>query len=82
MLRVFTDFNAITPDGMCWILEYEKAELGERISDLRLRKGDKIALYQDEDDFEVTATLDFRYVDILKREAWVAIPDWGSLIRK
>ena len=82
MLRVYADFNARTPDGMCWILRYEDSALEERISDLRLRKGDKIALYQDEDDFEVTATLDFRYVDILKREAWVAIPDWGTLIRK
>jgi hypothetical protein len=82
VLKVFTDFNAITPDGMCWILQCEDSALEERISDLRLNKGDKIVLYQDEDDFEVTATLDFRYVDILKREAWVAIPDWGTLIRK
>lgn len=82
MLRVFTDFNAMTNDDICWNLIYNNMPIEKQINGLRLAKGDKIILYQDEDDFEVTATLDFRHVEILSRESWVAIPDWSTLIRK
>jgi hypothetical protein len=82
MLVVRTDFNARTVDGVCWILVYQGADLEERKDELRLQKGDKIILFQDEDDFEVTATLDFRYVDVLGRAALVAVPDWSTLERK
>jgi hypothetical protein len=33
-------------------------------------------------DFEVTATLDFRYVDALGRAALVAVPDRSTLEKK
>jgi hypothetical protein len=82
MLKVFTDFNARTVDGVCWILVYQGSDLDERTDELHLRKGDKIILFQDKDDFEVTATLDVRYVDVLGRVALVAIPDWSTLERK
>jgi hypothetical protein len=38
-------------------------------------------LYQEVDDFEVTATLDFRWLDMLSRDARLAIPDWDTLVR-
>jgi hypothetical protein len=79
VLKVFTDFNARTPDGMCWNLVYQGGDLHKQIRELRLAKGDKIILFQDDDDFEVTATLDYRYVDVLRRDALVAIPDWPTL---
>ena len=82
MIRVFTDFNAITPDDVCWNLVFRGVDLDRQIDDLGLKKGDRILLYQDEDDFDVEATLDHRYVDMLAREAWVAIPDWSTLVRK
>lgn len=82
MYRVYADFNARTPDGLCWILMYNNLVLEKQITNLHLSKGDKILLFQDENDFEVEATLDFRYVDVLSRESWVAIPDWSTLIRK
>jgi len=82
MIRVFSDFNARTPDDLCWILVYEGVDLSSCIEPLGLRRGDQILLYQDEDDFEVTATLDFRFVDILLRDAWVAVPDWSTIQRK
>lgn len=41
MLKVFTEFNATTPDGLCWILKYEAVDLKNRIDDLRLSAGDK-----------------------------------------
>ena len=81
MVKVFTDFNARTPDGVCFILKYRGANLEGQLVELGLGKGDKIVLYQD-DDFEVTATLDMRYVDLLKRESWVAVPDWSTVIYK
>jgi hypothetical protein len=82
MLKVFTDFNAGTPDGVCWNLVYCGVPLESQMRDLHLTSGDKIILYQDEGDFEVTASLDFRYVDILGRSAWVAVPDWSTIVRK
>jgi len=82
MLKVFTDFNARTSDGVCWNLKHHDADLEAKIVDLKLNVGDKVQLFQDENDFEVIAALDYRYVDILKRKAWVAIPDWSTLVRK
>jgi hypothetical protein len=82
MLRVFTDFNARISDDLCWNLKYDNVDLKERMGDLRLNAGDKVQLFQDEDDFEVTAVLDYRYVDILQRKALVAIPDWSTLVRR
>ena len=82
MLKVFSDFNAMTEDDVCFILKYRDVDLAKQIEHLRLSKGDKIILYQDEDDFEVIATLDFRYVDALQQEAWVAVPDWSTIVRK
>lgn len=81
MLRIYTDFNASTADDLCWLLKYRRADLADQIAALGLSKGDNIILYQDEDDFEVTAMLDYRYVDALAREAWVAVPDWDTLVR-
>jgi hypothetical protein len=82
MLKLLTDFNASTHDDVCWILKYDGKDLEQRINDLKSAVGDKVLLFPDEDDFEVTAVLDYRYVDILGRKAWVAVPDWSTLIRK
>ncbi|MGY8636827.1 hypothetical protein RAD15_30590 [Bradyrhizobium sp. 14AA] len=82
MLKVFTDFNAQAEGGLCWNLKCENIDLERRIDDLKLRAGDKVLLFQDEDDFEVTAVLDYRYVEVLSRKAWVAIPDWSTVVRK
>lgn len=82
MIRVFTDFNAMTPDEVCWNLIYEEVELEKQLGKLHLSAGDKVTLYQDEDDFDVAATLDYRHVEALAREALVAIPDWRTINRK
>lgn len=82
MYKIFTDINARTSDGMCWVLKYRGEDLDQLISPLKLAKGDKVILYQDEDDFEVVATLDFKFVPILARDAWIAVPDWSTLVRK
>jgi hypothetical protein len=82
MIKVFTDFNARTPDNICWNLNYQGNDLSEQASDLRLKRGDKVILYQDENDFEVMGTLDFRYISLLARETWIAVPDWSTLVRK
>ena len=82
MLKVFTDFNARTSEDICWNLKYDNVDLERKIDDLKLNVGDKVRLFQDEDDFEVIAVLDYRYVDVLGRKAWVAIPDWSTLARK
>lgn len=80
-LKVYADFNAGTIDDAYFILWHRHRRLEDQIGELQLSKGDKVILYQDEDDFEVIATLDFRYVDVLSGEAWVAVPDWSTLKR-
>jgi hypothetical protein len=76
MLKYFTDFNARTKSGECWNLVHD----GVDITDAAVAKkaGDRILLYQDDDDFEVEATLDYRFVDELKQCQWVALPDWST----
>lgn len=80
MLTVYTDFNEMTEDDVCWLLIYDHKDLDSQMESLGLSKGDKIILIQDEDDFEVTAALDFRYVKALGREAWVALPNWSTRV--
>jgi hypothetical protein len=82
MLRVLTDFNAATPDDLCWLLKYQGVDLEVQADTLKIARGDKIILYPDEDDFDVSATLDFQFVDVLGRQTWVAVPDWSTLVRK
>jgi hypothetical protein len=82
MLKLFTDFNARTPDGICWNLKLDGKDFEERARDLKPSVGDVVLLFQDEDDFEVEAVLDRRYVDILGKRVWVAVPDWSTLMRK
>lgn len=82
MLKVFADFNDRTSDGACWNLRHDGNDLEKKIDELGLIKGDRVQLFQDEDDFEVVAVLDFRYVDIMQRDVWVAVPDWSTLVRK
>jgi hypothetical protein len=82
MLRVCADFNDRAEDGSCWNLWFQHSRLGEQINQLDLGVGQKILLYQDEDDFEVVATLDYKYVQYIGRNEWVAQPDWSTLFRK
>jgi hypothetical protein len=74
MLRLFTDFNARTVGGACWNLVHEGVDADSAI----LKRGDRVILFHDEDDFEVEAVVDFRFVDELKRENWIATPDWST----
>lgn len=80
MLRMFTDFNEMTEDDVCWLLSYGGKDLDSQLGALGLAKGDKIILYQDRDDFEVTATLDYRFVGFIGRDAWVALPDRSTRV--
>ena len=82
MLKVFTDFNAASRDDVCWLPKYRGSDLADQAGALEIKRGDQVILYQDEDDFEVLASLDFRYVDALARETWIAVPDWSTLVRK
>jgi hypothetical protein len=71
---MFTDFNARTVGGACWNLIHEGVDADSAI----LKKGDRVILFQDEDDFEVEALIDFRFVNELGRESWIATPDWST----
>jgi hypothetical protein len=76
MLRLFTDFNARTKGGECWNLVHDGVDIGD--SRFAKNVGDRVILYQDEDDFEVEATMEFKFVDELKQSRWVATPDWAT----
>lgn len=81
LIRLWTDFNAQTPDEECWILVFDDRHLetDQHFAALALKSGDKVLLYQDDDDFTVSATLEKRFVSVLRRVAWVAMPDWATL---
>lgn len=81
MLRLYTDFNDRTSDGICWNLSYSDIPIENQAEELHLIVGESVKLYQD-DDFEVSAVLDFRYVEILSRKTWIAVPDWSTIKRK
>ena len=58
---------------------HEGVHLDEAAERLQLKAGDRILLYQDDDDFEVEATLDHRHFSCLLGAAWIAVPDWTTL---
>jgi hypothetical protein len=81
MIRLFTDFQAVSSDGCVWILRHDDVDLDKQANDLKLSKGDKVILDAHED-FEVIGRLDYKYVEILGRETWVAFPDWSTRSQK
>ena len=62
MIRLYADFNDKTTDGGYWILQFDDMPIEEKITDMGLSNGDHVLLYQDDDDFEVEATLDYRFL--------------------
>ena len=77
MIRVFTDFQAIASDGSLFILRIDHEDLERQAQNLGIKVGDRVILDAHED-FELIGTLDFKFVDILGKEAWVARPDWST----
>ena len=78
MPRLFTDFQAVEPDGACWILKNaNNEEIDIQREKLNISVGDRVILDAHEE-FEVQAVLDFKYVTALGRDSWVAYPDWPS----
>jgi hypothetical protein len=61
VVRIYADFNDETADGGYWILQTDNAPIEETITEIGLSRGDHVLLYQDEDDFEVEATLQYIY---------------------
>jgi hypothetical protein len=82
MIRIYADFNDKTADGGYWILQFDDMPIEEKITEMGLSSGDHVLLYQDNDDFEVEATLHYNFVDVIGHEGWVAYPDWSTLTRK
>jgi hypothetical protein len=82
MIKIYADFNDETGDGGYWILQHAGTDLADQVDELGLSAGDRVLLFQDPDDFEVEAVLDFKFVDVIGREAWVAIPNWATIKRR
>jgi hypothetical protein len=82
VIRIYADFNGQTADGGYWILQSDDTPIEEKITEIGLSSGDHVLPYQDDDDFEVEATLYYRFVDAIGREGWVACPNWNTLSRK
>jgi hypothetical protein len=82
MIKIYTDFNDKTAEGGYWILQHAGTDLAEQVDELGLSAGDRVLLFQDPDDFEVEAVLDFKFVDAIGRETWLAIPNWATIKRR
>jgi len=80
MLRVYCDFNDGTEDHRFWILWFEGKPLEEQVERLGLKAGDRVILFQDEDDFEVEGTLLFQQTHPrFLGEKLCALVDWPTL---
>jgi hypothetical protein len=77
MIRIFTDFQAIDSTGALFILRIDQEDIERQAQVLGIKVGDKVILDAHED-FELIGTLDFKFVDVLGRETWVAHPDWST----
>jgi hypothetical protein len=77
MIRIFTDFQAIDSDGSFFILRIDHTDLETQAQALGIKVGDRVILDAHED-FELLGTLDFKFVDMLGRKAWVAYADWST----
>lgn len=80
MLRVYCDFNDCAEDNLYWILSYKGKPLHEQVDTLKLGEGQRILLYQDEDDFEVEAQLLFNppVTYYASGKTLYAKPDWKT----
>lgn len=73
MLRLWTDFNAISTKNQCFILKHPDGHDPDPGS---FRDGVRVVLFQDEGDFEVEATMHFGFVSApLHGTARHAVPD-------
>ena len=81
MLRLFTDFHAVDPDGYLFILKHDGNDLENVAEKLGVARGDEVIL-DAHDGFELSGILEFRYVVNLDRQTWVALPDWATRTEK
>jgi hypothetical protein len=81
MLKLYTDFQAVDHDGACFVLKCNESDAERDADELHLSKGDKVLLDAHEG-FEVLGTLDYKFVQVLGRETWVAYPDWSTRIEE
>ena len=81
MIRVTTDFQAIDSKGSLFILRVNNEDFDNKAVSLGVKIGDKVILDAHED-FEITGTLDFRFVDPLAKKSRVADPDWSTRVDK
>lgn len=72
MITLFTDFNAMFPEDVCWLLSYGGKRLEESDIKHELRKGMRVLL-DPEENFTVIGVLDYVFVDHLGRKSWVLI---------
>ena len=84
-VRVYADFNdgCATDERVFWNLwlNDERLRTKSNLTKFGIRVGDKVILYQDPDDFEVIATLEWRYIDVLQKDVVVAVVDFSTLRR-
>jgi hypothetical protein len=80
MLRIYADFNSGTKADEFFILRHDRVD-GPELATETVKNGDRVILFQDEDDFEVEAVIFYRFIETLEKEAWVAVPDWKTVVR-
>ena len=75
--RLYCDFNEGSDSDGYWLLMKDDERLDANLEVHGLREGDRVLLYQGEDDFEVEAVLN-RGRTPYGDERWVAAPDWST----
>jgi hypothetical protein len=81
LVRLYCDFNDGDEESGYWILYHDGRPLEEGADKLGLGEGSPVLLYQDEDDFEVPATIRRgRAFFGTGDESWLAFPDWSKRV--
>jgi hypothetical protein len=72
VLRVETSFQDTPDDGFYFVLHFRGRSLTEQLEELGLKDGDKVILWEDECDLELTAVLlfDYKHPMMFKRALW------------
>lgn len=75
MTRIEAGFNERLLDGGLFVLFWNGRDVNGGECGLVITDGERVVLFPSERDFEIEATIVYRYVEEVGRNMWVAMPD-------
>jgi hypothetical protein len=78
--RLYADFNERDGSGRCVVLRHNDVDINVSQNRAGLKGGDRVELFQDEEDFTVQAVLEEEF-DQSGNSFLVARPLWETIVR-